>query len=99
MPERSDVIGCVHKNFQVVANISRCTRSDDDQTVVAYYCELRVKCTDCTKPFEFIGLPMGMGPSEPRCSVDAQEARMPIKPFGETMPIDVTGYGVHFYEA
>lgn len=90
---------CVHENFRVVANIARCTRSDEDPTVVAYYCELTVKCTVCDRPFEFIGLPMGMSPGEARCSVDGQEARMPIKPVGETMPLDVMGFGVEFHEA
>ena len=90
---------CIHENFQVVANIARCTRSEEDSTVVAYYCELTVKCATCEKPFEFIGLPMGMSPGQPRCSVDGQEARMPIKPVGETMPLDVMGFGVEFHEA
>lgn len=87
---------CDHKNFVVNADIARCTRSEEDDTVVAYYCELHVKCTVCDKPFEFIGLPMGMSPGQPMCSVDGQEARMPIKPVGESMPIDVMGFGVKF---
>lgn len=90
---------CIHENFQVIANIARCTRSDEDPTVVAYYCELTVKCTTCETPFEFIGLPMGMSPGQPRCSVDGREARMPIKPVGEEMPIDVMGFGVEFHQA
>lgn len=90
---------CEHENFQVVANIARCTRSDDDPTVVVYYCELRVHCTVCDKPFEFIGLPMGLSPGQPRCSVDGTEARMPIKPVGEQMPLDVMGFGVEFHNA
>ena len=90
---------CVHENFQAVANITRCTRSEEDSTVVAYYCELTVKCTVCDKPFEFVGLQMGMSPGEPRCSVNGQEARMPIKPVGEDMPLNVMGFGVQFHSA
>jgi hypothetical protein len=31
--------------------------------------------------------------------VDGREARMPIKPVGEEVPIDVNGFGVRFHEA
>lgn len=75
-------MSCEHQNFHAVAEISRCTRSDTDPTVVAFYCDLKIRCLDCNIPFEFIGLPMGLSPGQPRCSVDAQEARMPIKPVG-----------------
>jgi hypothetical protein len=90
---------CEHHNFVAMADIARCTRSEDDPTVVAYYCELKIRCTDCNTPFEFIGIPMGLSPGQPRCSVNAQEARIPIKPVGETMPLDVMGFGVEFHEA
>ena len=90
---------CIHENFHAQANISRCQRSDDDSTIVAFYCDLTVFCSDCGKPFEFIGLPMGLSPGQPRCSVDGREARMPIKPVGEEMPIDVMGFGVEFHQA
>ena len=36
---------------------------------------------------------MGLSPGQPRTSVDGQEARMPIKPVGEAMPVDVAGFG------
>ena len=74
-------------------NIARCARTEEDSTIVAFYCELRVWCLECEKPFEFIGLPMGLSPGQPRTSVDGQEARMPIKPVGEAMPVDVAGFG------
>ena len=82
-----------------MVEVSRCTRTPDDPTVVAYYAEIKVWCLACKKPFEFIGLPMGMSPGQPRTSVDGQEARMPIKPVGEVMPIDVAGFGVEFHQA
>lgn len=90
---------CKHENFHAQANIARCTRSEDDPTIVAYYCDLTVRCTQCEKPFEFIGLPMGLSPGQPCCSVDGQEARIPIKPVGEVMPVDVVGFGVRFHYA
>jgi hypothetical protein len=90
---------CKHESFQAVASIARCTRSDDDPTVVVFYCELTIKCTVCDKPFEFIGLPMGLSPGKPMCSVNGQEARLPIKPVGEVMPMDVMGFGIEFHEA
>jgi hypothetical protein len=90
---------CKHEDFKVLANIARCTRSDDDPTVVVFYLGLRVWCMNCRKPFEFVGLPMGLTPGQPRCSVDGEEARMPIKHVGESMPIDIAGFGVEFHEA
>lgn len=90
---------CKHEDFRANAAIQRCQRGDDDPTIVVYYCELRVHCAVCNKPFEFVGLPMGMSPGEARCSVDGQEARLPIKPVGEDMPLDVMGFGVQFHPA
>jgi hypothetical protein len=93
------MMDCKHENFRADAEITRCTRSPEDLTVVVFYCELRVRCTVCDKPFEFIGLPMGMSPGQAMCSVDGQVARLPIKPVGEQMPLDVMGFGVEFHEA
>jgi hypothetical protein len=90
---------CQHMNFEARANISRCQRSETDPTIMAYFCELTVRCTLCGAPFEFIGLPMGLSPGGPRCSVDGHEARLPIKPKGEVMPLDVVGYDVQFHQA
>lgn len=71
---------CPHENFGVQANVGRLMRSETDSTVVGYSVDLTVRCMDCNEPFEWMGLPMGWLASEPACSVDGLEARMPIRP-------------------
>lgn len=93
-------MSCPHLNFHAQVDVSRCQRNETDETIVAFYADVRVFCNECGKPFEFIGIPMGLSPGQPRCSVDGQEARMPIKPVGEEMPTDLMhSYGVEFHEA
>lgn len=85
---------CEHMNFAVHADVGRLTESDTSAVVVAYTMAVHVKCTECQQEFEFIGLPMGYSPHEPRCSVNGTEARMPIKPVGEVMAMDLPSFGV-----
>ncbi len=40
--------------------------------------DLAVACQTCGTPFEFVGLPGGYSPVKPACSVDRQEARLPL---------------------
>jgi hypothetical protein len=85
---------CEHINFRVDANIARVQRSEEDPTIVSFMADLRVKCADCDKPFEWIGFPMGYSPNEPRVSIDGKECRAPIKPEGVVMPIDLPSFRV-----
>lgn len=76
---------CEHTNFRARVEVSRITKSETDLSVIGYYADVRIHCIECELPFEFIGLPMGLGPTEPRTSVDCLEARMPIKPKGSSI--------------
>lgn len=89
---------CQHMNFAVHANVGRLLRSEEDTTIVGFTMDVTVKCTDCDKPFEFVGLPMGSSPYRPMCSVDGIEARMPIKPVGEAMAIGLPELTVRMVE-
>lgn len=91
-------MNCPHMNFAVQANVGRLLRSDEDSTIVGFTMDVTVKCTECNKPFEFVGLPMGYSPYRPMCSVDGQEARMPIKPVGEQMAIGLPEFTVREVE-
>jgi hypothetical protein len=84
-------MGCEHMNFRAMVKVGRLTASETDDTVVWYDAEITIECIECGKPFEFVGLPCGMSPFEPLCSVDGTEARMPIKPQGEDMPVKAEG--------
>lgn len=87
---------CEHLDFRVEADVGRLTRSETDETVVGYTMDVRVKCNECFEPFEFIGLPMGVLPSEPTCNLDGTEARMPIRPqnAAPTFGLDLPGFTV-----
>jgi len=45
--------------------------------------EIKISCTDCGKPFQFLGLPMGLNLNGAACSPDGTEARLAICPQGE----------------
>lgn len=84
---------CKHMNFRADVAVNRLTASEDDSdTIVGYSADIKIRCTECDTPFEFIGLGVGMMPTEPMCSFNFQEARMPIKPKGENMPMDLAGF-------
>lgn len=85
---------CKHMNFRVDVAVGRLTESETSDVVVSFSADVHIKCADCGQPFEFIGLPMGMAHFEPRCSVDGLEARMPIKPQGVAMAMDLPSFGV-----
>lgn len=78
---------CLHQNFRADVKVGRLAAEGSD-TIVGFTADIKVECSECGKPFEFIGLPMGYSPGQPMVSVDGQEARMPIKPEGEAMPMD-----------
>lgn len=85
---------CEHMNFRADVKVGRLTRSETDATVVAYNADIEIICADCKKQFEFVGLPMGFSHNEPRCSINALQARIPIKPQGEEMAIDLPSFSV-----
>lgn len=59
--------------------------------------EIRIEC-ECGRPFQFLGLPLGVDMNGPAMSVDGQEARLAIAPVGTVpQPLDkhlLTGFRV-----
>lgn len=86
--------GCAHMNFHANVAVGRLQAGETDATIVGYTADIHIKCSDCGLPFEFAGLPMGSSPMQPMCSVDGQEARMPIMPKGVPMRTDLPGFSV-----
>lgn len=64
---------CEHKAFYTKANI---IRLDDGK----FSAEIRITCTECNIPFQFIGMPMGFSFNKPMVEFGGLEARMPIQP-------------------
>lgn len=71
---------CRHENFALHADVNRLTRSDDDPTVIGYSADIRVWCEDCQEPFRWNGIPAGISPAHPTCSVDETELHAPLRP-------------------
>jgi hypothetical protein len=70
---------CPHLNFYVCAEVNRLTATDDGP-VTGYAADITISCAECSVPFEWIGLPSGLSPSQPMVSFDRTELRAPIKP-------------------
>lgn len=87
-------MSCEHKGFHANVDVSRLMKAEGDQTVIAYLAEVRIRCTECNLPFEFIGVDAGLLPSKPMASVDAQELRAPIRPKGCRILPAIPGYTV-----
>jgi hypothetical protein len=71
---------CKHENFKSLARVGRITDGDDGP-VIRYTVDLTIVCTDCNTPFEFIGMPAGSSNNAPMTNVDFTEARLPIRPY------------------
>lgn len=89
---------CTHENFDAFVDVGRITASDNDPTVIGYSAEIRVNCRDCSEPFRWTGVPAGLSPRQPMCSVDETELRAPLRPasadpdFGLGLP----GFSVNY---
>lgn len=92
---------CVHEDFAAFVDVARITASDGDHIeVVAYAVDLRIDCAVCGEPFRFIGMPAGVLPARPACSVDETEARLPIRPASSDpdFGLGIPGFAVRFHE-
>ena len=65
---------CEHKNFEANVEINRMV------DIGKFEANIRIKCTDCGLPFQFIGLPGGLNLEGATTSVDRTEARLAIVP-------------------
>jgi hypothetical protein len=83
---------CAHHNFDCQARIARLEDSGQ------FMAELRIHCTDCGKPFQFLGLQPGIDLQGARVSLDGLEASIAIAPEGthpnpfQRMSFDITRF-------
>lgn len=73
---------CQHMNFAATVNVGRHLDDKTATYVIGYSAEVHIKCAMCGKPFQFLGLPMGVDNQGARVSVDGLEARLAISPEG-----------------
>lgn len=89
---------CPHEDFDAYVAVNRITASDTDPTVIGYAADIKVNCRVCDEPFRWTGVPAGLSPGHPTCSVDETELRAPLRPasadpdFGLGLP----GFAVNY---
>lgn len=72
---------CPHEDFDAFVDVGRITASESDPTTVLWYAaHIKVNCADCGEPFRWTGVPAGLSPRQPMCSVDEVELRAPLRP-------------------
>lgn len=59
-----------------------------------YLAEVKVNCTECGLPFEFVGVDAGMLWDKPAASPDAQTLRAPMRPKGSKLLAAIPGFTV-----
>ena len=80
---------CAHENFS--ANV-RVARLEDSGRFMA---EITVKCAQCNKPFQFLGLEPGVDLDGARVSIDGLEANIAIAPEGaRPSPLQRMSFGI-----
>ena len=67
---------CQHHNFHCLCKVGRM------EDTGRFMLEVTVKCTDCGKPFQFLGLRPGLDFDGARVSLDALELNVGICPQG-----------------
>lgn len=68
---------CKHMNFEASVQVDRI---EDKGRFMA---EVRIKCTDCGTPMQFMGLKPGFDPNGATVSLDGLEANIGIYPQGQ----------------
>lgn len=86
VPMTSD---CQHLEFVSNMVVVRHADNETDNNIIGYSAKITVRCAECEKPFQFLGLPMGLDTQGARVSVDGLEARIAISPQGvQPSPMD-----------
>lgn len=85
---------CKHENF--AANV-KVARLEDSGRFMA---EIRISCTECGAPFQFLGLEPGLDLQGARVSIDGLEANIAIAPEGtQPSPLQQMVHGVRGFDA
>jgi hypothetical protein len=70
---------CPHPDFAAVVAVHRLI--DEGEAVPhGYIADVKVTCVACDEPFRWTGLPAGVLPNRPTCSIDELELRAPLRP-------------------
>lgn len=70
-------MSCKHLNFHADCKVARI------EDLGRFVLEVRVRCVDCKKPFQFVGVEPGFNYNAPTVSLDGLEGNFPITPEGQ----------------
>lgn len=85
---------CKHENF--AANVSVARLEDSGR----FMAEIRICCTECGAPFQFLGLEPGLDLQGASVSIDGLEANIAIAPEGvQPSPLQRMAHGVRGFDA
>lgn len=73
---------CEHLNFAAAVGVGRLTKGEDGP-VTSFMADITIKCADCGRQFQFLGLEPGVDTAGARVSVDGIEAHIAICPQGQ----------------
>lgn len=92
---------CPHENMDAYVAVNRITaREEPGSPVAAFMADIKVSCADCGEPFRWIGVPAGMKPGQPMCSVDETELHAPLRPASSDpdFGLGIPGFSVRWSE-
>lgn len=88
-------MGCEHLNFAAEVDVHRLTKQDDPATVTGFMTDVRIRCAECGRRFQFLGLDAGVDLGGAKVSIDGLEAHLALCPQGE-QPSVLDRIAVHF---
>ena len=74
-------MACEHEEFDANVGVARLT-SEEGGPITGYSAEITIRCRQCGKPFQFLGLEPGIDTQGARVSIDGLEANIAICPEG-----------------
>lgn len=83
---------CRHCDFEATVDVNRVERADGG---IDFAADVRVTCTRCRKPMQFLGLPLGLNMRGAATSPDGLQARLAMVPQGDTPhPLAAMGFEI-----
>lgn len=81
---------CKHMNFDATVRVARI------EDVGRFVAEVKIHCTECGTPFQFLGIEPGFNYEHPTVRLDGLEADLPICPQGvQPTPLQgLQGYSI-----
>lgn len=70
-------MSCKHMNFDAQVEVHRI------EDIGRFVAEIRIKCTECRSPFQFVGVAPGFNYDAPTVSLDGLNGSFPICPQGK----------------